>query len=1355
MRKSFTYCMVGLMAAVLAGSVTYALQSSSSAGQSARQAGDGGSIQTQSSVNSFFWDNSSEEDDSGLAKVLKSVMSTKELKVPSGLVSLKNDKISGPVSLALTDADLDFADSDNIKLKTALEAKYSGIDEKVSVVYDNTDAVYFDYLGKKYYLKVNSAAQTLLGIYNEFSAIGMGLPQMPELDSSNLNSLLKPVLSSIGSAVETKTATGYDYYIDLGSLTFGSTTLSGLTINLDCDSNYSLTHIKTGDISINGKLTVGLDLDCQILTKEAFTTLSDTEKADYTCVDYLDTTASSLCTTLADYMDKKNFGAQVNFDFTTADGSIPEHQINGAILGDLSKVASDPKKGDYQVKLQDTSANNVVNAASVYFLDSTLYLNFNNLLAGKIDNAAITDMETYISTETGDDTYENASQEAANTLTIIKNLIGGKHEVPSKILTDFSIEKNGITFTADSKAFALTDASSASYPFYVKIDTADDGTFKDVALKGLKYGKYNFDFSVAFQAFEALDAVDSTKYADYKGVVPLYKTISKIAKAKKFSSSYDFTMKTKKGNTFVVSGQMDADLSALKVDKANLEDSNFGNYHLTMDETDASLSAAEGGEHKLDANYLDGSLYFAYDTNFKNYISKTEAGSLFKLVDTKSDISSLASFGKIGDVVTAIKNSDFLQKDLANVKKGYLTSLESFLSVTTDDNANFTIGLNIPYVFQGTKYASALEKVTIVLDTSTGALTAVSVNGFKYTEKDDLGNSESTSLSFNLKLLDFAAFTLTDTEKATYTCLDHPIQSFINLPNKLEKFGLGVEGSLGKNATKTAAAEDLATISGFANVDRTVTKAPTAGGEVTIVDQTDTNKQNHKVDFAYKGYDATDASGNTIAEGQTVASYNDHMHVQMHNSKVLDIYNQIKAIKDPNLLAKYTSKLSDMSESLPIATVIKEQNYSMLLNSLIPSITVTDSTLTLKVNLAFFDSSLAYADGYADPLTAVFGYDSTKDAITFAQLDGDVKGYKMHIKIALNDYGTSVNPTVLAYNDTTKSQFVDLDNLSLLVAMGIKTTEVNYFELHGVLNLTLSLGTSLNLNALKTYCTAYVLVEDGKTKAYLALNNSNTTDITQSGFYCTEYFIDEDMAYVCQTRNDDGGSNYYSENFKLTRAEILKNIYYYVVDYSLNIEGVLGSLVGKPANAKIYDSLQSSNASSSSFTISKDYSQYVNSAVYTASSKTYALDLALDQIVKDSSGVMSFENLLVDVIHDSDNNLVSINLRGGGTSNSVMTVAGLLNVKVSLQAYSDVASAKQKISQASAGKLVLLARYKAYVAAYNANDSTKNLSYYEVTSITVNKTLILKTPTSRTVKDNGQKATFSAGSSAAFFFYAS
>lgn len=1323
MRKSFTYCLVGILAATMAGSVTYALEGSSLTG-STKKAGETSSSSSQSSQSSdFFWSgNESLTEDSGLAKVLKNAMASRDFCISSGFVSLKTPEIKDTVKLNLSDTEVDISNSDGYKFKANVNVKYTGIDQSLKVLYENNDYVYFNYLDKKYSLQVNSAYSTILDIYNEFADLGLGTPKI-DVQTEKLEDMLKPILSAIGNADETQTSEGWEYAIPMGSLTFGSTTLKDLNLVLKCDKNYYLTYvglINNGLITINDKLNVGLGINITMGEKGAYVDMTDDEKSAYVGIDTVNKTASSLCSTIADFAKKKNFGAQMNFRLTTDDGSIPEHDITIGMNGDMTGVSSDVTKGKYQVKIDDQGVNNNTNSASVYFVDSTLYMQINQLFKGKVTQASLSDVFSSVSDELSSSTLEGVTTEANSTLTILKNLFSNGYEVPEGIIKDFVIDNTGISFVINASAFALGD-----YDITAKIETLTDGTFTKISLSNLQYQKLNFDFDLKFADFAGIDAIDTNSYKDYKAIVPLYKSISSIVKAKQFSTSYSMDISTKAGTSYVLSGAIDGDLTGFDTSAATFSEKKFGDYHLSMESVDTALQAANkgGAIHDFDACYQDQSLYFSYDTNFKNYVSNAEIGSIYSLAQEKTGVSSSISFGAMDEVINGIKNSAVLKADLDAIKGGYIRPLESFVSIDKDnlDANKILIVLNIPYIFQDTSLKNKITAATIEVDTDDASITDISVKGFSF---------DSNSINFDLKLKDFVSFKKPATELTTYTCLDHPIQSFINLPTTLDKFQVGVDASLTKDSKTT-------TISGFANANTGLkSKEDLSGAGQLTVKESDATQ--HKIEF---GYSTVTLNGEK--DGETVAEYNDHMHLVLHNQTVLDIIDQVKHIDETNLLNKYVKELQSATDSLPIMEAIKNQDYSLIVNNLIPEITITDTTLTMKVNPAFFDKSVKTLEGNTNLMTVKFTYDPTTDSITQAYLELPYNGMLIKATLDLRAYDTSVNPTYMAYTDANKSKFIDLDNLKLLVKMGLKTTEVNYFELHGVFNLG-AVMSLFSISAMKTYCTAHILVEDGKTHAYLALNNTTSTDITKKGFYCTEYFIDDAGAYVCQTRNDDGGSTkYYSKNFHLTTDEVLKNIFYYVVDFSLNLESAVGGnglILGT-----LYDKLNAAglgSTTSSDVTISKDYSQYVNSAVYTASTKTYALDVALDKII--SINLMSFDNALVNVIHDEDNNLTELVVKGGGDDNKIMTALGLIDIEVSLNAWNNIAASEN------------MTRYNEYVAAWLANDQTKNLADYKVTSIEVTKTKLLKIITGRKVNDNGQSVTFYAGSSApsAFFFIA-
>jgi len=269
---------------------------------------------------------------------------------------------------------------------------------------------------------------------------------------------------------------------------------------------------------------------------------------------------------------------------------------------------------------------------------------------------------------------------------------------------------------------------------------------------------------------------------------------------------------------------------------------------------------------------------------------------------------------------------------------------------------------------------------------------------------------------------------------------------------------------------------------------------------------------------------------------------------------------------------------------------------------------------------------------------------------------------------------------------------------------------------------------------------AKVKVEDKKTKAYIYVlayngnkNSSASTNPTTEGFYATEFFVDEDMAYVCQTSTKKVSSGFlglgktktvFSKNFKVTRDELIgdtNRTVYYILDFILDVKSMTG---GELVDYEVFKNI----GSSSSAEVSYDYSKYVNSAVYDANNCKYTMELNLGDIVDLGSG-LSLKTIGITVSHTSGGtNLLSELHVGDVNSNQTCTAisigGGLINVNVAFTV------------NLHNGAIEDLARYNNYIAAFNANADMANLDYYHITSVSAGSIF-----SGSSISDNGEYIT--------------
>lgn len=1280
--------MVGVVAASVAGGGSYFLTGREAQKiQAIKLANAAAQEDDNENTEDDFWGNDYSQDDtinSPFGKVLKKLMNYNDFEVKQGTVSISSPSMLEPVKLGLKDTDVNLLDGSSPKVKGTIGVKYSGFDQEVTVAYQPNGKIFFDYLGGKVCYSVNPDNQSLLDIVNGLSEL-MASPSVPEAQNMstaiNFDELLAKVQTAFtNSDVSTDENGNYVLSINIGTLEVSGVRLSNLNLIVKADNQFNLSYLGTvsgAPITINDTIQIGLDLNLKMsVDNPSFVGYTEEEVNAYTSINPM---TDSLLETIASYVNKKSFKAGIDFNLVSSDESFPEHNISMDILGDLSKVKSDASYGNYDVKIQDNLTIGGIPYTydiGASYINSNLYLKVDDLFKGKLEKTTIDKLFEEVGSVINDSQIEEASESTSSTLDTVLNLIkneDGQITIPSDIIDksqgmvaiDSQLE-NSVSIRLNAQAMSLGD-------YYITVKLAYDKNLdvNSIEISGIEVGGFTLGAKISLEKMnstnltELEDAFSSSRveilngYKSYSAVVPIFDSVATMVKNKQFSLGYSVDVKTAASTSYSLSGVVEADMSTINTSPSLFADKRFGDYHLSANFLDTSTVDENGNEvglhgysQSIDAKYQDGSLYLVNNDEFKNTISNATFGKLFETVDsllnsnsssTSETIPTSASsdvLEAINSLVNGINNSSTFSNDFKTLvdhtTKGYFGDFNSFISIDKDnyDENKLVIELNIPYVFaQDSTLRNKLRGMTIEVNTSTSKLENIKVKGLAY---------DNNSLDMTLTVNDYADFKLTDT--TGFTSLDHPISSFINLPTQLDKFGIDLSASLvnGSDTYTLGGKAQIETGIGDFNFDGKDVKG---AGKMVLV-QPDSITQ--KFEFAYNP--VLGESGQ-YEDGETIAEYNDNMHIRMRNSTMVDVVKETSRLKENKLLMSLVGNLQTASDGLPILEVVKSQNYSLLVRDTIKSFVIDDSKLELQVYAKMFDKNASNEQVY----TLGFTIDSTTDSITSAYIYASISGMDISATMNLVAYDEAkleeYNSSVLAYSSEVASKFIDFEDISLLLKMGINTSELSHFNLTGKISLGVEAGASkdeegnpkdklLTINAYQLRFHAEIEIEEGAVKVYLALSNYNYTDPTIEGFYATEFFYsssesEKDYIYVDRTKNAKGGvDNISSMSFKVTKDELMNNFSYYLLDITLNMREVLGTGVGGKAigniiMANVYKALDTTQAQESvsnqdvqnsedstleaGVKITSDYSQIVDSTVGTSTG--YLIDLDLSKLL--------------------------------------------------------------------------------------------------------------------------------------------
>ncbi|MFA6861109.1 MAG: hypothetical protein WCR56_01835 [Bacilli bacterium] len=1268
--------------------------------------------------------------DNSFSRMVNKLLTIGEIQFPELDVTLDTAS-TDPIYLNFTNLSVDLANATtlDINFETGLEVKYgSSIDETLHLNFEDSGYAYVIYYDHYYSF---SAPTTVSGFISMIQACGVSIPNVASGSDVDLSSVISSAQSAADNIASSETSNNYggvSYTIALDPLTIGSTTISNIDVVLDLDGSDNLVAVNTAkDITVSNGMSLGLNATCNFLEESTYTKV-DTKK-------YQDLTnaTSSILSTVAKIVGEKktNVGIAISLNDGTND-----HVINGLMQADVSGVDNDLTKGKYALSL--THADKATDATvsdniNVTYSNETTYIQLDDLFKGKVQNTTLSNVFDSLSSATGNSSYKGVTDELTNVLgkCDLTTLLSGDYSVYKNFLSSFTYTENtGFDMTLNAKAFGLGD-----YQIEIKVNLDETNKkITSIEVNNLKYQSLTLNIALSPDDFTSIASVTPDDYKNYSAIAPIFSTISNVISSKQVACKYALTY-TSGSDSYAAGGTIAADLSAVTSFDALSTTIDNGNYQLSFNTTVGNTT------HALNMNYQNKSLYFGYDnggTNavFKNSLTDTSIGKMADVIkkETSTGDESLTSMDSILD--SMIKSTSF-KTAISQLKQGYVSGISGFLSIDKDnkDANKLIVSVDVPKILEGTSYASKIGAITLTVNTDDKSISSIAVTS---------AINGTNSISFTLSFLDYVktSYTLTSDQIAAYTPINYAselLQSFYNLQGDYTKFGIGVNASLTKDDST------IVSTTGAAAIDITDTKSPVVYGNLalntpSLSDSSKLAKQN--IDFSYQN--------DTDLDGQFIAEYNDTMHIMMHSSTVSDIYSQVETAKadQQNLLYKYLNNLNSVSNSMPISDAITNKNYSTLLaEPYIQKIDIADTYISLTVDGRLLNSE----DTTGSTDTIKVTYDNVNCHITGLSLDATYKGMNIKANITKKTYEEVTAPTMTAYTSETKDSFIDMDSFSTLVACGLDTTENNFFDLEGNVNVNAVALKYLNLSLISTYVTAKVYIGDQNVSVYLSFNNGNKA-LTDSGFYCTEFFIQDDSIYVCQTKNKGTTGTtdkITSEVYKTTATNISSNIVYYALDYVLDI----GDLnFGKVALANVYKAMStsssSSSSSSSSVTVSDDFSKLITSAKLNKDKQIFGLDIDLGSILSLGSDI-TFNNTNITlgyVTYTNDKDYTPFYAVQLSTSiNAYNALTASVSTRFTLKQLAHVTSDEAKASQMS--------RYYNFIDSYSAYSSKPSYAINSIGNFTTQTWMGITN--NYTVDDNSAaaKTYFSTYDASSVFFY--
>ena len=130
--------------------------------------------------------------------------------------------------------------------------------------------------------------------------------------------------------------------------------------------------------------------------------------------------------------------------------------------------------------------------------------------------------------------------------------------------------------------------------------------------------------------------------------------------------------------------------------------------------------------------------------------------------------------------------------------------------------------------------------------------------------------------------------------------------------------------------------------------------------------------------FASYGHKLTSFDDNRAYTPKKDEKNPETLYIGMDNSKLDDVISTITGMDENNLLYEYFQKISTGMSSIPLQDIIKNKDYTQLLNDFIRKIVLTDTEVSVQINPYYIGLS---DDINAESMTVVAYYSGDRKSV--------------------------------------------------------------------------------------------------------------------------------------------------------------------------------------------------------------------------------------------------------------------------------------------------------------------------------------------------------------------------------------
>lgn len=1183
-----------------------------------------------------------------------------------GTLTIKSDDLA----LNLLESDSEYKGSKNM-MSGNLDVSYKGIDESFGL-YVSGDKATVNYANNLYFIDYKTLTDAI-SILKEFpiptvDGSSLTLPSMDEISEWGQNALG-------GITEEEGSNNTYVYTMDLdpfGQIQFiadkDTLTLKGINTP------------STLNLPINDKIIhIGVSADAEQDLKN-----SQTENVPNKDINDLNG-LTGIFKTVKDIYNSKSFDSTITAKLSGGDLS---KDIDASI-----RLSGNFNADPYIAQVETISSNMLKGKALVTYSNGRTYVSVNDKIKGYIDNTTIDGLMNVFKKETDTQQLVDGLDSLGGFIqgTDLEKIINGDYSVYKNFLKSFNVLNNGSQYVLkiSNKALGL-DSNDSSFTLILNLNEDMTG-IESLSVKEFPVMGYILDADIKLDTTTAenMVPVEESKYGNYNGVLPIVNQMYSLIGNKKATFEYNLSVSDKSlNNPLYLFGKLSGDLT---------------NFNSTDDlvNTPIALTAnasIDGKEHSIEARRLNNVSYVSFDNIFQEKATDESAVNIYKAVmDNMNKIQPNKNVTdglneKVEKVMDTVSNTI---KGIFSFDNGLdLDKITEIFAIDSIDTSDTKINIS----FDTSKLGYDIGNIKVTVDVANDAID-VAVTGLTFND---------TTISLNLKTIDYvdpSESLDSEFDPESYIQVNE-FHNFINglfdmVTSKEQKYGVSL------NATLASTVENGYTSHLIGKEYLNFTNGSYKGN---LIYDMDDSTYDPYIEFSYND-EALKGSKN---EGKLFASYghkltsfgdneaytpkNDDknpetLYIGMDNSKLDDVISTITGMDENNLLYEYFQKISTGMSSIPLQDIIKNKDYTQLLNDFIRKIVLTDTEVSVQINPYYI--GLSNDINAAKSINVVAYYSGTK--ITGLKIENAELGNNIfNMNIDLIDYDSASANLIDFTSHLNESSYIDFNNLPLMLELGLNTTEGDR-DIYGKLSKTYTLSGSLDLDASITKVKDDVLVsvhigaynkgDPVSVSAYIRIDPDY-----KKGEY-TEYYVrpkNEDCLIVKHeiVKDKKNKQRIQQRMLLVTSEELTAHIGYYLIGLGMNFEDEESNLGALALHTYVVDQIEkamssSSSSDSSTDTEEKEKTGFMGTGLYLEklikgmtyapskdagdSSGTFNLNLDLSSIDLGTTLVTLGNKINISVSHGINENTGKNELKHASINGEVAKLAGLFKINIDFE----------------------------------------------------------------------------------------